>query len=899
MKQMRRDRRVYYGIYTLLFVMLMAWALGTLIVRNKSLLWNDDGLRQHYIALVYLGEWGREIFRNIFIRHTFQIPLWDFHVGYGSDIMTTFHYYAVGDPLNLLSIIVPPAGTEYLYQALVVFRMYLSGIGFSYYCFEMNKDRTATMAGAFSYVFCGYAVYVSMRHPFFLSPMVYLPFLLAGAERIYRRERPALFIVMVFLSAVSNFYSFYMIVFAVCFYVGVRFFTFRHENPLKEMGAVIGRFFGFSCVGVSMSGVILIPVLRQFLGTNRMDIELLHEKLYSSNYYKAFVTGFMTPVPKGIQNWTILGFMAPALLAIFLLFGRRKRNTALKISFLILTGMLWIPFFGRVLNGFSYVSNRWCWIYAALISYILVVMWQDLVAFEGKTAMFALMAGSLYLVFSVIAGKESKKVLLLFGFLLILLVLVTRFYKESRKRTKIASGIVFCVLFLHICVNWHNFFVGGGRISKLVDAGTALEQVMDTAPFAISRAGLGEKDFFRYEMDDFDIVNTSALAGVNGIQYYWSLENGVVPDYLMDMKINRFRTFNYRDLDHRTCLDALAGVKYFVQRDSDFIPFGYNCMGNVTAGAKEYTLYENQYALPLGYTYQSYIPFDSYQKMEPIERQEAMLQGIVPSEEWPGWEETFPQTEPVFTSEISDYSVSCGKGIKRMADGSFKVKKKGGKVTLSFEGRDHCETYLVIRGAEMTTGKTDGNEFVLGISSDASSNILRYNTQYHKYATGQRDFLVNLGYHDEGQTEITIRFPKKGTYRFEQIEVVCQPMENYPSQAEALREYCLKDEEIGINSVSGTINLPEERILCLSIPYSSGWSARVDGVRQPLRKANVMYMALPLSAGEHTIELHYRTPGLTAGLIASAAGFLIFFYFLSGKTDVFRRRGGRKGKLHE
>lgn len=44
---------------------------------------------------------------------------------------------------------------------------------------------------------------------------------------------------------------------------------------------------------------------------------------------------------------------------------------------------------------------------------------------------------------------------------------------------------------------------------------------------------------------------------------------------------------------------------------------------------------------------------------------------------------------------------------------------------------------------------------------------------------------------------------------------------------------------------------------------------------QPLR-ANTMYLALPLTAGTHTIELRYTTQGLRAGAIGSAAGILAF-----------------------
>jgi uncharacterized membrane protein YfhO len=48
--------------------------------------------------------------------------------------------------------------------------------------------------------------------------------------------------------------------------------------------------------------------------------------------------------------------------------------------------------------------------------------------------------------------------------------------------------------------------------------------------------------------------------------------------------------------------------------------------------------------------------------------------------------------------------------------------------------------------------------------------------------------------------------------------------------------------------------------------YGRGWRATVDGTEVPIARANLIMRALPLEPGSHRIELHYRTPGLAAGL---------------------------------
>ena len=65
------------------------------------------------------------------------------------------------------------------------------------------------------------------------------------------------------------------------------------------------------------------------------------------------------------------------------------------------------------------------------------------------------------------------------------------------------------------------------------------------------------------------------------------------------------------------------------------------------------------------------------------------------------------------------------------------------------------------------------------------------------------------------------------------------------------------------------------KILCLSIPYSKGWTAKVDGQKTRLLKGNYAFIALPLEAGHHDIVFTYFTPGLKVGLGCFAISFIV------------------------
>lgn len=72
--------------------------------------------------------------------------------------------------------------------------------------------------------------------------------------------------------------------------------------------------------------------------------------------------------------------------------------------------------------------------------------------------------------------------------------------------------------------------------------------------------------------------------------------------------------------------------------------------------------------------------------------------------------------------------------------------------------------------------------------------------------------------------------------------------------------------------MSGTYHADQATGLLLSIPYDKGWKVTVDGTAVELSPAYGGSMSLiEVSAGEHEIEMTYRSPGLSIGMIVSLA----------------------------
>ena len=176
--------------------------------------------------------------------------------------------------------------------------------------------------------------------------------------------------------------------------------------------------------------------------------------------------------------------------------------------------------------------------------------------------------------------------------------------------------------------------------------------------------------------------------------------------------------------------------------------------------------------------------------------------------------------------------------------------------------------------------------------SEGSWKYLQYRTAADDFYGGRHDFIVNLGYFDNPVSWITITFPETGVYTIENMKVACVPYADYPEKMAALGESGLQNIEFGTNSVSGSVSLDKNKVMCIAIPYSQGWKAFVDEEEVPVFIANGRYLGIELSPGDHQIRLTYATPMKKAGYMISACGIVIFIVF----AVIYRRRSRLKNK---
>lgn len=906
----------YYLVYTVAFGVMALILYLFFYLNGKSLIWSHDGVPQHLNSLAYYGEYLGEILRQLFIEHKLEIPMWDMHIGYGSDILTTLHYYVIGDPLTLLSVFVPVDKTEYLYEFLIFFRIYLAGITFSSYCFYHKNSKQATLLGALIYIFAGWTIYASMKHPYFANPMIYLPLILLGIDKIYRREKPYLFIWSVTLAAVSNFYFFYMLGIFMVLYAAFDYFAVFTEKKDRTVSCIIkwlAVFAGYSVIAVLLAAVVLLPVILPVFGTGRFQAENYVPLFYDRIYYEKYLSCL---IGENMIQWGVAGYTAVAMTGVFVLFSKRKKNTALKWGFVLLNIFLLLPFAGHVLNGFSYVSNRWIWAYGMMIAYIFVKMYPEfpqLDRTEKRRVFLLLMIYCCLALYPEVARTErnmSAMILLVFSTAVILLygsIFVRKRNLCMMISVLLTAGIVFNIYYQYSYEkNYLSEFTDRGMAMEKLEAGTDLA-VLDT----------DDNSVFRYDqMDALSYDNSSMQMGTNNTAYYFSVASSSIGSFFDEMYLNTPWEQHYENLDGRTILDRLASVKYFVTKNGEYryLPYGYYWLtGSAEKNGKIYEAFENKDALPLGYTYDAFISREKYDKMSVTEKQQALLQGIV-AEECP-----LPEAEPEFLDQEIPYEIKKGKGCS-LKDGKIKVTKEGAEMELLFDGLENSETYLIAEGLDYDgispretvsdkkwekMSRYEKNKVIhedshwrywkesqkasITVGGQFPDKTIRIFTDKYNAYSGKHDFLCNTGYGKNGKKSITLTFEKTGIYTFDDLRIVCQPMDKINEQTENLKKEVLTDVSIDTNRITGKITLSEPKALVLSLPYSKGFRAYVDGKETEILQANTMYMGLMLEEGAHEIELVYDTPFLIPGLCLTLTGALCYIclvFFRKSKKRV-------------
>ena len=886
----KEQRKYCYGVYTLMFLLMCIVAFLPFFTEGKSFVWGagvEDGLSQHFSALAYYGEALREFFRNLLAGHP-KLVMWDMSLGYGADILSTLNYYAIGDPLNLLYGFVSPKNTETMYDFMILLRMYLAGITFIIYARKMKKRSYGTVIGALVYVFSGFCFRLGLRHPFFINPMIYFPLLCLGIEKIYQRERPYVFIFAVCVSAMSNYYFLYMLTIFAVIYAWIRFYKYTEENKMKNFFLTILKFGIYYTLGIAMAAVILLPSVIGFLGNGRYGKGADWKSLivYPGKYYLLFIENFIGYGNMGSN--TNAGYLPiVGIVVLFTLFSQRMKHKKYRVAFIASIIALILPIFGYAFNGFSYANNRWAFALSFIVALLTAEMYPRLFVMS-KRQQIGIGAGIIiYTVFCIIVNASGEEILknkgimaacgLIAVFYILLLIFQRLGYDTQKRIVRVSMAIL-----LLISVGVHGYYrfdpKGYAYTQEFMDQGQAYRTLKEDNIRMLSK--VNDPSVYRVHAEGYRYKNYGLINHLNTISGYYSITAKCVTDTIKGYDtLGMQYADKYKGVDQRLGLLSLAGVKYITVAHNSQVAKDVSSKGNVPYGVEKQskkgniTLYKNKYALPFAYAYDSYMTEQQYEQLNGIGKEQAMLAQIILNQH-PADKEIQHNEQrngpDIQTISLPETRISSPKG-KKYADITVPVEKD--KETylyfknLVYHGKKNGDDKFILTGRKGTKG-------ILVTQNDVQQKIHIQST-FNPYYFGRKDYIVKINHQtSKAKEKVRLNFLSPGEYEFDDISLITVPKKDVLARLKERKENSMKQIQYEGNHFRGVYHAKKDQILCVTIPYSKGWKATVNGNRTKIYKANGMFMGIIMKKGTQSVKLDYETPGLKIGAWISLVAWI-------------------------
>ena len=886
----KEQRKYCYGVYTLMFLLMCIGAFLPFFTEGKSFVWGagvEDGLSQHFSALAYYGEALREFFRNLLAGHP-KLVMWDMSLGYGADILSTLNYYAIGDPLNLLYGFVSPKNTETMYDFMILLRMYLAGITFIMYARKMKKRSYGTVIGALVYVFSGFCFRLGLRHPFFINPIIYFPLLCLGIEKIYQRERPYVFIFAVCVSAMSNYYFLYMLTIFAVIYAWIRFYKYTEENKMKNFFLTILKFGMYYTLGIAMAAVILLPSVIGFLGNGRYGKGVDWKSLivYPGKYYLLFIENFIGYGNMGSN--TNAGYLPiVGIVVLFTLFSQRMKHKKYRVAFIASIIALILPIFGYAFNGFSYANNRWAFALSFIVALLTAEMYPRLFVMS-KRQQIGIGAGIIiYTVFCIIVNASGEEILknkgimaacgLIAVFYILLLIFQRLGYDTQKRIVRVSMAIL-----LLISVGVHGYYrfdpKGYAYTQEFMDQGQAYRTLKEDNIRMLSK--VNDLSVYRVHAEGYRYKNYGLINHLNTISGYYSITAKCVTDTIKGYDtLGMQYADKYKGVDQRLGLLSLAGVKYITVAHNSQVAKDVSSKGDVPYGVEKQskkgniTLYKNKYALPFAYAYDSYMTEQQYEQLNGIGKEQAMLAQIILNQH-PADKEiqhNEQRNDPdIQTISLPETRISSPKG-KKYADITVPVEKD--KETylyfknLVYHGKKNGDDNFILTGRKGTKG-------ILVTQNDVQQKIHIQST-FNPYYFGRKDYIVKINHQtSKAKEKVRLNFLSPGEYEFDDISLITVPKKDVLARLKERKENSMKQIQYEGNHFRGVYHAKKDQILCVTIPYSKGWKATVNGNRTKIYKANGMFMGIIMKKGTQSVKLDYETPGLKIGAWISLVAWI-------------------------
>ena len=582
---------------------------------------------------------------------------WSYTTDLGANIIGSYSFYMIGSPFFWLTMIFPSQAVPYLMAPLLMIKFGLAAMAAYLFLRRYVREQRYAMIGGLLYAFSGFGIYnIFFNH--FHEAMITFPFMLAAMDAFIYEKRKGVLAASVFAAALVNYYFFAGQAVFIFIYWCFRMVTRSYRLKLTEfLRFVLEIIVGFLC-----AGVILVPSIFAVLQNSRLD-NFPHgwgALVYSSEqrYLHIILSFFFPPDMPAYANFTpdsnakwgsVAGWLPMFSMVGVFAFYQLKTHKWLRKLIPTLFVMALVPVLNcsfQLFNSTYYA--RWFYMLTLMLT-LATVICLDHEETDYKPALVKtfVITGAITALIGLMpvespTDKDWNHEIGLEKYpdrfwawcgLAILALVTLATVLCMRKNPKVFKRWLSISLSATIVI-YANVLIGVG----VLNAGYKREYIKDYV--------IDNREVFNGELKDIKSVRTDFYNVMDNVGMFWQVPTiqafqSIVPGSVMDFykSVGVERSVASRPETEVYGIRGLLSVKYLFDYDGDSKSFEGSSGTMEMPGWKKlmsenhFDVYENEYYIPYGFTYDEYITEDQYELVSESNRHLLLLKSIVLTDE--------------------------------------------------------------------------------------------------------------------------------------------------------------------------------------------------------------------------------------------------------------------------
>ena len=740
-----------------------------------------------------------------------------FEKSLGGSLTGIFAYYC-SSLFNWIYLVIPVS--MYAQAACVVlwFKLVLAAVLFACFVGQHYKQMPAwaqVVLGT-GYGLCAYNLVYS-QNIMWHDGMLLLPLLCMGIDRLVRKGRPMQYAIVLLLIIYSNFYIGYMAcIFAVLYLI----WLLCTEYP-KHIGRVLGQFTVASLAGGLINGWLIMPLILD-LNKNKGDLLAFSFSLKPKFSLPALVQQLLPgcfvwqDAMDGLPN-LYCGILAVLLASSVFLCGKqiaKKEKLASGAILLFLVLSFWVEGLDTIWHGMK--APVWFpYRYSFLVSFWILFLAAGAAARIKWNRTLVI------------------KTLVVWGAVLGAAVLfrkpgvVYRYLAFGAAATVVLAWIVWqmqkkhCFYKAVVLLCAVEMAANSALVLKQFELYTVSEyqQYVTQGKQTVQALHAQDSDFYRMEKTGIRTLNDPMLLGYWGVSHFGSTQDNSSVDLLIRLGYGNYASCNTYYHGSTPVADSLLGIRYIAAEPNGFAPpYGYTPV----AVDSPWPVYQNPYALPMAGVVDGEVADLPLENGEDLFLWQQRLLAALAHE---------PNVQVYTAAELETVQPNQLKITTQKAGPCYAFLVTGTASAVTVNGQPMGSVNDLDRGGLMFLG-----DFAAGQVVDVQLD---------------KDVIAAYCYSlDEAEL----------------LRVSSRIRENAP------QIHQMQDGKISVTAQAGA-----NQMLWIPTGFADAWSAKVNGQTvAPVPLAEVC-LGVPLTEGENTVELVWKTPGASAGVFVSLVGLSLLF----------------------